>query len=124
MVILALEQIKNELDILEFLVDHMDSETNVYTDENRELSSMADSLNMSQYLSVLQQEGYIKVFLGGTFVIYNKGIQVIADRKKQRSTGYFVLKISKKAVKWIFTAIGTIIVALITAFLVWKFGWN
>lgn len=117
-------QIKDKFDLLEYFVDHMDPDTKTYTKENQELYSLVNALDFSQYLQELKVDNCIKVYLGGNFVLYDKAIQIVEQRKKERSKSYFVLKISKKAFKWILVSVGSILVALITAFLIWKFGWN
>ncbi len=113
--------IKNKYDLLEYLVDRMDPNTKTFVDENSEIDKLIDGHDYSIYMNELRDEKLIRATMNSTFFVYDQGVQLVAQRKKERSKSFKATKKIKKAISWL--PIGAIITGLLVAYLTWRLGW-
>lgn len=112
-------QISNKYDLLQYFVEHMDS-NNRYHDAEQNLLKLLNPYDQSQYLSELKNEGFINVYLGSEFQIYSKAVSFLAERKTSQSKAVKIKAIGKSFLRWVAGVFG----CLLVAYLIWRFGWK
>lgn len=116
-------QISDKYDLLQYLVDHMDS-NNSYQDADHVLSKALNPLDLTQFIRELKSEGFIEVYLGADFRIYSKAIHFLAERNVAKSKATAIKKAGKSVSKWLAGVISGLIISLLAAYLIWRFGWK
>ena len=111
-------KIKDKYDLLRFIIKHMDKDKREYTIDAAKISEMVKGEDFAQYLTELKAEGCIEVWLGGHIDIHAKADLVL---KKQPGRLRSVASRLNGAVVQIVVGV---VVALLSAFLIWKLGWG